>query len=325
METDSDLLLTNKGNLYPVDLPSQNYDELRPDSEYLSSLETDTKSFSLPNGAEMKITHNNIGQLRLFGKDDPAHFLLALHTPEDETQVVALYVHGKFWPVSDVLKTSRKSRNGLVFVESVMERVILFLLSQIVFGVLERPLEEDVYFSVHPMSEYGSLCNGNPGQFYLLPVLDTVFVRTRWRRKGLALKMLQDFCFSMPTESVLGISYPISPSMYRVCQKYLEMQPEQREHLYEVEAPGDWSQRRNVWLSIQLQQRLTHSKISDERLHNTEPTEGQLTDTKGKGAMLQDSDSVTSPKQCSDHKNRVKRRQCNYTETPDKCKNAKMF
>ncbi|XP_062860678.1 protein FAM169B isoform X3 [Trichomycterus rosablanca] len=257
METDSDLLLTNKGNLYPVDLPSQNYDELRPDSEYLSSLETDTKSFSLPNGAEMKITHNNIGQLRLFGKDDPAHFLLALHTPEDETQ--------------------------------------------------------------------GSLCNGNPGQFYLLPVLDTVFVRTRWRRKGLALKMLQDFCFSMPTESVLGISYPISPSMYRVCQKYLEMQPEQREHLYEVEAPGDWSQRRNVWLSIQLQQRLTHSKISDERLHNTEPTEGQLTDTKGKGAMLQDSDSVTSPKQCSDHKNRVKRRQCNYTETPDKCKNAKMF
>lgn len=28
------------------------------------------------------------------------------------------------------------------------------------------------------------------------------------------MQMLQDFCSSMPTESVLGISYPISSSMY---------------------------------------------------------------------------------------------------------------
>lgn len=28
------------------------------------------------------------------------------------------------------------------------------------------------------------------------------------------MQMLTDFCKSMPTEKVLGISYPISPSMY---------------------------------------------------------------------------------------------------------------
>ncbi|KAK3549238.1 hypothetical protein QTP70_034236, partial [Hemibagrus guttatus] len=162
-------------------------------------------------------------------------------------------------------------------VESVMERVILFLLSQIVFGMLERSLGEHVYFSTHPVSEYGkifwqdgeavgfytvknkgSLCNGYTAHSYLLPVLDTVFVRSHWRRSGLGMQMLQDFCRSMPTERVLGISYPISPSMFGVCKKYLEIHQEQRDRLYEVEAPGNWSQRRNVWLSILLQHQPTH-------------------------------------------------------------------
>lgn len=42
-------------------------------------------------------------------------------------------------------------------VESVMERVILFLLNQIVFGMLERSLGEHIYFSTHPVSEYGKI------------------------------------------------------------------------------------------------------------------------------------------------------------------------
>lgn len=38
-----------------------------------------------------------------------------------------------------------------------MERVILFLLSQIVFGLLERSLDEQIYFSSPPVSEYGKI------------------------------------------------------------------------------------------------------------------------------------------------------------------------
>lgn len=38
-----------------------------------------------------------------------------------------------------------------------------------------------------------------------------------------------------------------------VCKKYLETNEEERDRLYEVEAPGEWTQRRNVWLNIQLQ------------------------------------------------------------------------
>lgn len=50
-----------------------------------------------------------------------------------------------------------------------------------------------------------------------------------------------------------------------VCIKYLETHHEERERLYEVEAPGEWSQRCNVWLSIQLQRRQTHSECRNTK------------------------------------------------------------
>uniref|UniRef100_A0A8B9LDJ6 Family with sequence similarity 169 member B n=1 Tax=Astyanax mexicanus TaxID=7994 RepID=A0A8B9LDJ6_ASTMX len=292
MESSPNLSVTQQGSRYPVDLPCQDYDELKPDSgKYLSDMQT----FNLPSGNKVKVTQENIGQLNLFVDDDPPHSLLALHAPADETQVVAIYLHRKWWPIYEVLKTSSKSRCGLLLVESVMERVILFLLSQIIFGILERPLGENMYFSTHPMREYakilwqdgeavgfytikkkGSLCDGCTGQSYHLPVLDTVYVRSRWRKNGLGLQMLQDFCSSMPKESAIGISYPISASMFGVCKKYLETHQDQRERLYEVEAPGDWSQRRNVWLSIRLQLHPTQSASSDESPHSSQVMERKL-------------------------------------------------
>ncbi|XP_038874047.1 protein FAM169B isoform X3 [Salvelinus namaycush] len=220
---------------------------------------------------QVEVTHDNVSRLQLFGDDDPPCTLLTLHMPADGTQVVALNLHGKWWSLNDVLKTSIKSRSGLVMVQSVMERVILFLLSQIIFGVLERPSGEEIYFSPHPMREFGkilwhngeavgfytikkkgSLCDGFTRRSYQLSVLDTVFVRTQWRRSGLALQILADFCKSLPNEEVIGISCPITPSMIKVCSKYLLMHQDQRDRLYEVEAPGCWGQRRNIWLNIQL-------------------------------------------------------------------------
>lgn len=55
-------------------------------------------------------------------------------------------------------------------VQSVMERVILFLLSQIIFGVLERPSGEEIYFSPHPMREFGKILwhNGEAVGFYTI-------------------------------------------------------------------------------------------------------------------------------------------------------------
>ncbi|XP_041693359.1 protein FAM169B isoform X3 [Coregonus clupeaformis] len=234
------------------------------------------------NGSKVEVTHDNVGRLQLFGDDDPPCTLLTLHMPADGTQVVALNLHGKWWSLNDVLKTSIKSKSGLVMVQSVMERVILFLLSQIIFGVLERPSGEEIYFSPYPMREFGkilwhngeavgfytikkkgSLCDGFTSRSYQLSVLDTVFVRTQWRRSGLALQILGDFCKSLPNEEVIGISCPISPSMIKVCSKYLLMHQDQRDRLYEVEAPGGWGQRRNIWLNIQLN-RSTNSSSEEQ-------------------------------------------------------------
>ncbi|XP_038640379.1 protein FAM169B isoform X3 [Scyliorhinus canicula] len=38
----------------------------------------------------------------------------------------------------------------------------------------------------------------------------------------------------------------------KVCSKYLPSRPRDQDCLWEVEAPGDWSQRVNVWLQIQM-------------------------------------------------------------------------
>ncbi|KYO21021.1 protein FAM169B isoform B [Alligator mississippiensis] len=100
--------------------------------------------------------------------------------------------------------------------------------------------------------ETGSLCNDNTSQCYFLPVLDTIFVRRKNRGCGLGMTMLQDFCQSFGTEDALGISCPISGAMYQVCQRFLQAHTEEQERLWEVEAPGDWSQRVNIWLKIRL-------------------------------------------------------------------------
>ncbi|XP_037110840.1 protein FAM169B isoform X2 [Syngnathus acus] len=158
-------------------------------------------------------------------------------------------------------------------VQSLMERLIIFLLSQVV----ERPSQQEALFSLHPRSESakllwrdgqavgfytvkrkGSLCDSWSSRCYLLPVLDTILVRTSWRRRGLGLKMLSDFCSSFPSEEVLGISVPLSASMVAVCRHFLQLNEDHRDRLYEVEAPGAWTQRRNIWLNIQLS-RYVHS------------------------------------------------------------------
>ncbi|XP_076589519.1 protein FAM169B [Chaetodon auriga] len=257
--------------MYPVDLPAVDDTDLTSASEhYLSSLESRSpvsEVFESSHTSKVAITEDNIRRLQLFEDDKPDCTLLALHPHDDPTQVVAVYLHERWWCVDDVLRTSSESRSGLMSVQSIMERVLVFLLSQVV----ERSSEEEVLFSLHPRTESckllwrdsqvigfytvkhkGSLCDSWSSHGYLLPVLDTVLVRKSWRRRGFGLQMLEDFCSSFSSENFLGVSSPLSPSMVAVCRRFLQQHEEHRERLYEVEAPGGWTQRRNIWLSIQL-------------------------------------------------------------------------
>ncbi|XP_066558040.1 protein FAM169B [Amia ocellicauda] len=301
METLPKSHLSERGGDYPVDiLCDVSYETLKKSSDdCLSHLQSTsacvTSWFVPPDSAKVKIKISNVARFSLFGDDDPAHTVLALVQPGEETQLLALYLDGRWWSVADVMKTSNPSRVGLVTVQSVGERVVLFLLSQFIFGILERPLESELAFSLHPAGELGkitwsngeavgfytvkrkgSLCDSFTSQSYKLPVLDTLFVRRHWRRRGFALEMLEDFCSSFGKEEALGISNPISPSMYEVCRKYLLTHQKQRDRLYEVEAPGGWGERRSVWLQIQL----SHiPKNSKEQALSLEVSKGEVNAT----------------------------------------------
>uniref|UniRef100_A0A8C9X5Y0 Family with sequence similarity 169 member B n=1 Tax=Sander lucioperca TaxID=283035 RepID=A0A8C9X5Y0_SANLU len=218
--------------MYPVDLPDVDDAGLTSASEqYLSYLESrpwNNEWFQLSQTSKVAITADNARRVQLFEDDQPDCALLALYSPDDPTQVVALYLHEKWWCVEDVLRTSSKSRSGLITVQSIMERVIVFLLSQVV----ERSSQEKALFSLHPRTESckllwrdrqavgfytvkhkGSLCDSWSSRCYLLPALDTVLVRRSWRRRGFGLQMLEDYCSSFYTEACLGVSSPLSPSM----------------------------------------------------------------------------------------------------------------
>ncbi|XP_058855201.1 protein FAM169B-like isoform X3 [Acipenser ruthenus] len=262
---------------YPVDLLSgMDYESLgRSGEHFLAALQSGdasaTQRFILPDGGgEVNISESNVSFLSLFGEEHPRHRVLALS--EQDRAVLALYLCSGWWAVEEALRTSDPSRHGLVEVQSVGERLVLFILNQIVYGTQESPPDQDnPLFTPHPPREQatilwqegeaagfytvkrkGSLCGGCTSLCYQLPVLDTVFVRRSWRRRGLCLEMLEGYCSSFNGEEVLGISYPVSTAMYQVCRKYLLAHPEQRDRLYEAEPPGHWSQRQSIWLQIQL-------------------------------------------------------------------------
>ncbi|XP_013888919.1 protein FAM169B [Austrofundulus limnaeus] len=139
--------------MYPVDLPPVDGTELLSAPRlYLTSLNATSckNKWFQSQTTKVAITTANIRQLQLFEGDHPPHVLLALHPPEDPTQVVGLYLRDQWWRLDDVLRTSNKSRRGFLSAQSITERVIVFLLSQVV----ERSSSPgEASFSLHPPTE----------------------------------------------------------------------------------------------------------------------------------------------------------------------------
>ncbi|XP_055670242.1 protein FAM169B isoform X1 [Falco peregrinus] len=264
------------GCLYLVDTLAGDPEVLQVDAEtYYEKLLKKSLSihdvFLSPGGEKVKLEDSCVCFVPLY-RNNPTRKLLLLTDPKDKKTVLAVYLNQCWWPVEEVVKTADPSRDGLILVQTFGERIVLFVLNYIIFGMLEGSSANDAFFLPHSATECakilwrngeavafysvkmkGSLCHGTTHHCYLLPVLDTIFVRRRYRRGGLGMKMLHDFCQSFVAEDALGISCPISAAMYQVCQKFLQTYPEEQKRLWEVEAPGDWSQRVNIWLKIQME------------------------------------------------------------------------
>ncbi|XP_065415293.1 protein FAM169B isoform X1 [Chrysemys picta bellii] len=273
-------ILLSIGHLYPVDILAGNPEVIQEAAEayyekLLQQASSSPEFFSIPGGEKVKLEDSCVCFLPVY-REDPKFKILVLIDPQAKERVLAIYLNQSWWPIEDIVKTADSSREGLIQVQTSGERIVLFVLNSIIFGMLERSSANDTFFVSHSAKESakifwrngdavafytvkmkGSLCDVNTSQCYLLPVLDTVFVRRKYRRCGLGMKILHDFCQSFVTEDALGISCPISADMYQVCQKFLQTYPEEQDRLWEVEAPGDWSQRVNIWLKIQLEPALS--------------------------------------------------------------------
>ncbi|KAM7048495.1 protein FAM169B-like isoform 6-T6 [Molossus nigricans] len=264
--------------LYPVDILDDDPEGHREAAlAYYATLRggapPPAAALSLPAGEQVNLEAASVCLCTLH-RDEPRHKILVLVSPQDTKTVVAVYVKESWWATEDALRTSDPAREGLMEVQTFGERIVLFLLNVVIFGRLERKLDDDdMFFLPHSVREQakilwrdgaavgfyttkrkGSLCGDGTGACYLLPVLDTVFVRRGHRRQGLGMAMLQDFCGTFRDEEALGVSWPISPAMYQVCRKFLLAHPEQRGRLWEVEPPGAWGQRDSIWLKLQLRQ-----------------------------------------------------------------------
>ncbi|XP_059830525.1 soluble lamin-associated protein of 75 kDa [Hypanus sabinus] len=253
---------------FPVDLLAElEHEDLEISAEeYMTSLlygdPDKLEYFTLPNRRKIPISLSSVAFVPLYG-GETIHKILALFAPESQFTAVALYLLDRWWAIDDIIKTTESSRQGLQQVTSVGERIVLYILNRIIYRAQEMNADE-LPFLCHGANEYakilwksgkaigfysikptGSKCHTFLTQCYQLPVLDTIFVRKKHRGKGYGLQMLEDFvdCF---TEDALGLRYPLSPSMYRVCRKYLNSYPDDHNLLWEVEGIGHLFQRARI-------------------------------------------------------------------------------
>ncbi|XP_037385610.1 soluble lamin-associated protein of 75 kDa isoform X2 [Talpa occidentalis] len=257
---------------FPVDmLDNCSHEELESSAEdYMSDLRCgdpeNPECFSLLN-VTIPISLSNVGFVPLYGGDQTQK-ILALFAPEDSLTAVALYLADQWWAIDDIVKTSVPSREGLKQVRTLGERVVLYVLNRIIYRKQEMERNE-IPFLCHSSTDYakilwkkgeaigfysvkptGSICASFLTQSYQLPVLDTMFVRKKYRGKDLGLHMLEDFVDSF-TEDALGLRYPLSSLMYTACKQYFEKYPGDHELLWEVESVGHWYQRIPVTRALQ--------------------------------------------------------------------------
>ncbi|XP_064903391.1 soluble lamin-associated protein of 75 kDa isoform X1 [Columba livia] len=257
---------------FPVDvLNSYSHEDLESSAEnYLSDLRCgnpDQPEFlSLPNHRKIPLSLSTVGFVPLYGEEQ-SHKVLALFPPWDSLTAVALYLADQWWSVDDIVRTSVPGRQGLHQVNSLGERIVLYVLNRIIYRTQEME-GTDIPFLCHRSNDYakimwkkgeaigfysvkptGSVCSSYRSMTYTLPVMDTMFVRKKHRERDSGLIMLEDFVDSFKEDS-LGLRYPLSSFMYTACKQYLEKYPADHNLLWQVEGPGSWFQRTSIMFII---------------------------------------------------------------------------
>ncbi|KAM7017946.1 soluble lamin-associated protein of 75 kDa-like [Tautogolabrus adspersus] len=283
---------------FPVDLLADvSHTELEQSAQncmnnLLYSNPDSPQRLNLSDNTQVSINISSVGLVPLYGTSDKKK-ILALFSPSDPMTAVALFLLDRWWTVDDLLKTADTARDGAVEVQTLGERIVLYILNRIVYRAKEMSSEE-LPFLCHTETDHakilwkngeavgfysvkptGSLCSSFSTRSYLLPVMDSIFVRKRHRGKGFGLQMLEDFVNSFKEDS-LGLRYPLTKPMYKVCEKYLRQYPEDADLLWEVESIGGPKQRTKISSRIQTMDLSAVSKsltFTEDSIVITEVTE----------------------------------------------------
>uniref|UniRef100_A0A8D0FYX9 Soluble lamin-associated protein of 75 kDa n=1 Tax=Strix occidentalis caurina TaxID=311401 RepID=A0A8D0FYX9_STROC len=297
---------------FPVDmLNTCSHEDLESSAEgYLSDLRhqdpNHSEFLSLPDHGKVIIKLGTVGFVPLYGEEQ-THKVLGLFAPRDSLTAVALYLANQWWSVDDILRTSVTTRQGLHKVESVGERIVLYVLNRIIYRTQEMERNE-IPFLCHSSNDYakimwkkgeaigfysvkpkGSICSSSRGQSYKLSVLDTMFVRKKHRERESGLIMLEDFVDSF-REATLGLRYPLSSFMYTACKLYLEKYPEDHNLLWEVEGAGYWFQKTSIMSTLQSEKLKTASMDTFDVL--SEPLNGEVTEETGKTSLTTEEETA---------------------------------
>ncbi|XP_028839980.1 golgin subfamily B member 1-like isoform X2 [Denticeps clupeoides] len=168
-----------------------------------------------------------------------------------------------------MLKTSDPTRDGILEVKTIGEKIVLYVLNRIIYRGQDMT-KDDVPFLRHgednvtkilwkngeaigfySIKDEGIQCMEFLTERYQLPVMDSMFVRKDHRRQGHGLRMLEDFVESFQKDS-LGLRYPVSCAMLRVCSRYLRSKPQHQDLLWEVQHAGMPHQRTHIAKKIRL-------------------------------------------------------------------------
>ncbi|XP_077572134.1 uncharacterized protein LOC144196034 isoform X1 [Stigmatopora nigra] len=225
------------------------------------------EEITLSDNTKVSVGLSSVGYVPLYVSSDKDR-TLALFSPSNPFNAFALYLLDKWWTADDILKTSDVTRNGTLKVESVGERIVLYVLNRLIYRVREINPQDELPFLCHGGEDYSKIFwrNGEAVGFYSvkhsgtlysyssrryqLPVMDSIFVRKCHRRNGFGLHMLKDFVLSFQ-DDCLGLRYPLTTAMYKMCEKYLHQYPGDADLLWEVEGEGELNQRFNIASKIQ--------------------------------------------------------------------------
>ncbi|XP_060740028.1 centromere-associated protein E isoform X1 [Tachysurus vachellii] len=242
---------------------------------------------NIPGSKKIEIGLCNVSFVPLYGVDIKQK-ILALFSPEETLKAVGLYLLDQWWSAEDILKTADSSRTGLIKVRTPGERIVLYVLNRIIYRTKEM-VGDDVPFPCHGEDEIakilwkngeaigfysvkpeGSLCKTFLTHRYQIPVMDTIFIRKDYRGHGHGLQMLEDFIVSFRQE-IMGLSYPLSPAMFKVCKKYMSLYPDDTELLWEIVGVGSPFQRIQIARKLQAMDLNENHQVEGEL--NFEDTE----------------------------------------------------